>query len=102
MSHIELIGFVAAIITSLSYLPQALRIVQTGETAGISLGMYSLLMLGKSCWLTYGILMVSWPLIAAQFITMSLAMIILTLTIKDRLRSRPRHRKGWKRNWSLV
>ena len=61
MTQIELFGFAAAILTSISYLPQAVLIIRTGETAGISLVMYAMLTLGKICWLSYGILVMSVP-----------------------------------------
>lgn len=91
MTHIELFGFAAAILTSLSFFPQALLILRTGETAGISLVMYSMLTTGKVCWLTYGLLVTSWPLICANIVTLSLASLILTMTARGRLSKRSRN-----------
>ena len=85
MENIELIGFCAAILTSLSFLPQALLIIRTGVTAGISLVMYSMLTIGKACWLSYGLLVVSWPLICANLFTLTIAIFILSMTVKSRL-----------------
>jgi len=84
MTHIEIIGFVAAILTSLSFLPQAVLIIRTGETAGISLTMYSMLTAGKICWFSYGVLVVSWPLICANIFTLTVASTILYMTAKTR------------------
>ena len=86
MTQIELFGFAAAILTSISYLPQAVLIIRTGETAGISLVMYGMLTLGKICWLSYGILVMSVPLICSQIFTLTLASIILTMTARGRRR----------------
>lgn len=86
MTHIELFGFAAALLTSMSFLPQAVLIIRTGETAGISLIMYSMLTAGKICWLSYGLLVTSWPLICSNIVTLTLAAIILTMTARGRLR----------------
>lgn len=87
MKHVELIGFCAAILTSLSFLPQALLIVRTGMTAGISLVMYSMLTVGKVCWLSYGLLEISWPLICANIFTLTIVIFILSMTAKSRFKS---------------
>jgi len=89
MTHIELIGFAAAILTSLSLLPQAILIMRTGETAGISLIMYSMLTAGKICWFSYGVLVLSWPLICANLFTLTIASLILFTTLKARLQLQP-------------
>jgi len=82
MTEIELFGFIAATLTSMAYLPQAVMIIRTGVTTGISLTMYSMLTSGKVLWLSYGVLVTSWPLICANAFTLCLAGIILTLTAR--------------------
>jgi MtN3 and saliva related transmembrane protein len=83
MTQIELLGFMAAILTSSAYLPQALMTIRTGVTSGISLLMYGMLTSGKVLWLSYGLLVTSWPLILSQTFTLCLAGIILTLTVRN-------------------
>ncbi len=83
MTQIELFGFIAALLTSMAYLPQALMIIRTGVTAGISLTMYGMLTSGKVLWLSYGVLVTSWPLILSQTFTLCLAGMILTLTVRN-------------------
>ena len=83
MTQIELLGFFAAILTSSAYLPQAVKIISTGVTSGISLMMYGMLTSGKILWLSYGLLVTSWPLILSQTFTLCLAGIILTLTVRN-------------------
>ena len=87
MSAVILLGYAAALLTSLSFLPQALLVIRTGRTNGISLLMYSLFTVGVAFWLIYGIASKSAPIIAANAVTLTLAVIILTLTAKDRLAS---------------
>ena len=83
MTEIETFGFIAALLTSMAYLPQAVMIIRTGVTAGISLLMYSMLTGGKILWLSYGLLVTSWPLILSQTFTLCLALIILGLTLRN-------------------
>ena len=85
MTQIEIFGFTAAILTSMSYLPQAVMIIRTGVTTGISLLMYGMLTSGKVLWLSYGVLVTSWPLILSQTFTLFLASIILGLTLRNHL-----------------
>lgn len=63
---VDLIGYAAAIITSIAYVPQALMVWRTDDTRSISLGMYSLMVFGIGVWLLYGILLNNHPLIAAN------------------------------------
>jgi MtN3 and saliva related transmembrane protein len=99
MTDIELIGFAAALMTSASYMPQVWRILSTGETGGISLLMYALLTTGKLCWLSYGILIASIPLIASQSFTILLAALILGFTARERLGLNLRRNTRFYRNW---
>ena len=89
MTGIETFCFIAALLTSMSYLPQAVMIIRTGVTTGISLLMYGMLTSGKVLWLSYGVLVTSWPLILSQTFTLCLAGIILGLTLRNHLRAAP-------------
>lgn len=79
--QIEFIGYVAAIFTTISFLPQAILTIRTRDTASLSLGMYSLFATGVFFWLIYGIHKADYALIAANSITMILALIILLFKI---------------------
>jgi MtN3 and saliva related transmembrane protein len=83
----EFIGYLAAIFTTLSFLPQALRILRTRETGAISLSMYLLFTGGVLAWLIYGLLLGAWPIIIANAITLCLAGLILSLKLSDVIRS---------------
>jgi len=85
MSVAVLIGYAAALMTSLSFLPQALLVIRTRATGGISLAMYSLFTLGVAFWLIYGIISKAAPIIIANAVTLALAATILAITAKERL-----------------
>ena len=84
MSAVVLLGYAAAFLTSLSFLPQALLVIRTRSTSGISLLMYSLFTLGVAFWLIYGIASKAAPIIAANAVTLALAATILTIAAKER------------------
>lgn len=83
----DLIGLIAAFLTTLSFLPQTLMVLRSGETAGISLTMYAMFTLGVAAWLTYGVLQASMPIMLANGVTLLLAAIILSLKIRATLKS---------------
>lgn len=79
---IEFIGFVAAALTTFSFIPQAVKTFRSRDTRSISLGMYAIFTVGIACWLVYGVLLESWPMIIANLITLSLAAAILTMKLR--------------------
>ena len=85
----DLIGYVAAVLTTSSFLPQALLTIKTRDTASLSLAMYSAFTLGVLLWLIYGLCVADRAIIFANAITLLLAAFILafkiynTLTRKD-------------------
>lgn len=78
----DLIGYLAASLTTLSFLPQALHTFRTRDVSGISLGMYALFTTGVALWLAYGVLLGAWPLIAANGLTLALALGILVMKLR--------------------
>jgi MtN3 and saliva related transmembrane protein len=80
----EIIGFIAAILTTASFLPQAWHTFKTRDVRGISLGMYSVLTTGVAFWMVYGWLLGAWPIIIANFITLLLAATILLMKLRYR------------------
>ena len=79
---IDLIGSVAAVLTTVSFVPQVWHSLKTRDVSGISLGMYSVFTVGVALWLVYGLLLWSWPLIIANSITLALAATILGLKLR--------------------
>ncbi|MEO9485436.1 MAG: SemiSWEET transporter [Ekhidna sp.] len=78
----EFIGYLAAILTTISFAPQAIKTIRTKSTDGISLGMYILFTAGIACWLVYGVLLNNSPIIMANAITLILSATILIFKIK--------------------
>jgi len=78
---VELLGYLAACLTTLSFAPQAWLLFRTRKVDGISLGMYSAMTTGVVLWLVYGLLIRSWPLVAANVVTLSLAGSILAMKV---------------------
>jgi MtN3 and saliva related transmembrane protein len=74
---IAALGYVAASLTTLSFIPQAIKTLRTGDTRGISLRMYALFTAGIALWGIYGLLTGDGPLIAANAITLIAAGLIL-------------------------
>jgi MtN3 and saliva related transmembrane protein len=79
---IPVFGYAAAVLTTLSFLPQAVKTIKEKNTEGISLSMYSLFTIGVLLWLLYGLFMKDIPIIAANGVTFILSATILTLKIK--------------------
>ena len=76
------IGYIAAILTTFSFVPQVLRVWRTRSTADISLGMYCVYTIGIAIWLVYGILIMSWPIILANIVTLLLAGSVLAMKLR--------------------
>jgi MtN3 and saliva related transmembrane protein len=81
MMLIDSLGFVAAILTTGSFVPQAWHTFKTKDVSGISLAMYSAFTLGISLWLVYGLLLRAWPIVVANVITLVLAVAILWMKL---------------------
>jgi MtN3 and saliva related transmembrane protein len=81
MMLIDSLGFVAAILTTGSFVPQAWHTFKTRDVSGISLAMYSAFTLGITLWLVYGLLLRAWPIVVANVITLVLAVAILWMKL---------------------
>lgn len=84
MSATELIGFVAATLTTASFIPQAWLTFKTKDVSGISLGMYSVFTTGVAAWLVYGLMLGAWPVVVANAVTLALASGILVMKMRYR------------------
>jgi MtN3 and saliva related transmembrane protein len=84
MELIDLIGYIAAALTTLSFVPQAWHTFTTRDVRGISLGMYGAFTLGVALWLVYGLLLRAWPIVVANAITLALAAAILVMKLRFR------------------
>lgn len=75
----EWLGYLAAMLTTLAFVPQAIQVIRSKDTRGISLPMYVIFTAGVACWVGYGVALGSWPMIVANLVTMVLALVILVL-----------------------
>lgn len=82
MTTIDLLGYLAAVLTTCSFLPQALLVYRSKNADSISLGMYSVFILGTLSWLAYGVLLGAWPVTVANAVTLSLALWILVMKLR--------------------
>ncbi|MCC7429575.1 SemiSWEET transporter [bacterium] len=82
MDFTEIIGFVAAVCTTISFVPQVVRIWRTKSTKDISLGMFLIFCAGVILWLTYGLLLNNLPIIVANTVTLFLILTILSFKIR--------------------
>ena len=79
---VELIGYMAAVLTSAAYMPQAIKTIRTRKTEDISLNMYILMFIGVTGWLLYGIFIKSKPMLFANLLSLTLIFIILVMKLK--------------------
>ncbi len=80
----DFIGYLAAFLTTSSFVPQAWLTFRTRDVRGISLGMYSVFTAGVALWLAYGIALEAWPIVVANAITLALALAILVMKLRFR------------------
>lgn len=80
----DLIGLLAAVLTTASFLPQVWHTFTTKDVSGISLGMYSVFTVGVALWLIYGLMLSAWPIVIANFITLAFAVAILVMKLRYR------------------
>ena len=82
MQPAELIGSLAAILTTSAFIPQVWQVWRSKHTKDISLAMYATFTCGVALWLGYGILLNAWPIILANSITLLLAGTVLILKLR--------------------
>ena len=81
MHWITIIGLLAAVCTTIAFLPQVIKTVKTKKTKDISMLMYIILTTGILLWVVYGLLTIDLPIILANSITFVLALIVVMLKI---------------------
>ena len=79
---LDVVGSVAAVLTTGSFIPQAWLTFRSRDVSGISLGMYSAFTVGVALWLVYGLAIGSWPMTVANAITLALAVCILGMKLR--------------------
>lgn len=80
-NHADLVGSIAAVLTTASFVPQVWLTFKTKDVSSISLGMYCVFVAGTATWLAYGMLLSAWPVVVANAVTLSLALAILAMKL---------------------
>ncbi|HSW18825.1 MAG TPA: SemiSWEET transporter [Ramlibacter sp.] len=78
----DLIGYGAATLTTLAFVPQTWKTFRTRDVSGISLAMYSMFTGGVALWLAYGVVAGAWPIIVANAITLTLSCAVLAMKLR--------------------
>lgn len=82
--HIEILGYIAAFLTTAAFFPQTIKTIKSRDTASISLAMYVMFTTGIALWLGYAFLIESMPMIIANIITFVLSATILVLKLSEK------------------
>jgi MtN3 and saliva related transmembrane protein len=87
-SFADSLGYLAAILTTGSFVPQAFLTLRTRDVRGISLAMYASFTSGVALWLWYGLELGRWPIVVANAVTLALASVILAVKVITEWRRR--------------
>lgn len=82
--HTEILGYIAAFLTTAAFFPQTIKTIRSRDTASISLAMYVMFTTGIALWLGYAFLIGSMPMIIANIITFILSATILVLKLNEK------------------
>jgi len=84
MNTTDLIGYAAATLTTIAFIPQVLCTRHIRSAHGISFGMYAIFTSGVALWLAYGVLLDAWRIIVANAITLALVLSVLVTKMRFR------------------
>ena len=80
---INIVGALAATLTTSAFFPQAIKTIRTRDTSGLSLSMYALLLSGVTLWLAYGVIIGSWPLIVANAVVLVPQSLVMAMLLRQ-------------------
>lgn len=84
-NSVELIGFAAAFLTTIAFIPQVVQVWKTNSVEGLSLTTYIIFVIGVFLWFLYGLNIGSLSMIIANSITVVLALVIIYFIIKSKI-----------------
>ena len=84
IDSVEIIGLIAAILTTLAFIPQVIKVISTNSSKGLSLTTFITFIIGVILWFIYGIFKSSISMILGNGITFFLALIIIVYIIKNK------------------
>ena len=79
---IEILGYISATLTTIAFLPQIIKTIQTKSAKDVSMGMFVLFTIGVFLWIIYGILTRTYPVLIANAVIFCLALTQIILKIK--------------------
>ncbi len=82
-SPVELLGLFAGLLTTISFVPQVVKTLKSGQTRDISLAMWLTFCTGVALWTVYGVLIQAWPVVISNLPTLGLAGTILAMKIRN-------------------
>ena len=81
--NIVIVGYLAGFCTAIAQFPQAYKVIRTGETHSISIGMYTIMTFGILFWFVYGLLIPDLPMILANGVCLIPSLYILYITLRN-------------------
>ena len=84
-NSVELIGFAAAFLTTIAFIPQVVQVWKTNSVEGLSLTTYIIFVIGVFLWFLYGLNIGSLSMIIANSITVVLGLVIIYFIIKSKI-----------------
>lgn len=88
---IRTIGFAAAALSTLSFLPQVIKSLRTRCLEDINLLFLVMLIAGLVLWTVYGVMLRQWPLIVANVVTLALNLVLLVLKLRSKKKCHGTH-----------
>lgn len=82
LDKFEIIGLIAATLTTAAFIPQVYKVVKTKSTDSLSLTMYIVFFVGIVLWLIYGIHLNSLAMILSNIVTGVLALILIIYKLR--------------------
>ena len=80
----EVVGLIAAFLTTIAFLPQAIKAYRSQNTDGLSLPMYLIMFIGVCMWLYYGLRIQSLSIVTANTVTAGMQIFIIFNILKKR------------------
>lgn len=82
LALVDIVGALGAALTTLCWLPQALKVMREKETRALSLPATAAFTFGVGLWLIYGLAIHDWPLIGSNAVTLALMAPILAMKLR--------------------
>ena len=82
MTPADWLGTFAGFCTTIAFLPQVFQVWRSRSARDISLAMYAVFTLGVVCWLAYGWMLMVWPIIIANIVTLVLVAAVIAMKLR--------------------